>query len=97
MKSGKRAKALSAREIDLRVISQAEERRKWEKPIKVRRNQAKILELPSDLANRAAFFTRMHRQKNVDLWLKRVIRERLELEEAAFAGIKRDLAAKNGA
>jgi len=51
--------------------------------------------LPSELAARAAFFARLHREMNVEDWLIRVIQERVDLEEAAFAGLKRDLVAKN--
>ena len=33
---------------------------------------------------------------SVEDWLRRIIQERIDLEEAAFTGLKRDLAAKNG-
>ena len=33
---------------------------------------------------------------SVESWLKRIIQERIDLEEAAFTGLKRDIAAKNG-
>jgi hypothetical protein len=36
----------------------------------------------------------LHRTPNVEDWLRRVIQERVELEEAAFGGIKRSLAAQ---
>jgi len=50
--------------------------------------------LPFELAARAAFFARLHREASVEEWLRRVIQERIDLEEAAFAGLKRDLAVK---
>ncbi len=31
----------------------------------------------------------------MEAWLERIIQERLDLEEAAFAGLKRDLAVKS--
>ena len=49
--------------------------------------------LPADLAARAAFLAQLHRTPSVEDWLRRVIQERVELEEAAFVGIKRSLAA----
>jgi hypothetical protein len=36
----------------------------------------------------------VHRASGVEEWLTRVIRERVELEEVAFAEAKRDLAGK---
>jgi hypothetical protein len=50
--------------------------------------------IPANLAARAAFLARLHRRRNVDDWLTRIIQERVEFEEAAFAGMKRDLTAK---
>jgi hypothetical protein len=43
---------------------------------------------------RAAFFARIHREKNLESWLKQIIQERLEIEEAAFTGFKKDMLAK---
>jgi hypothetical protein len=45
----------------------------------------------ADLAARAAFLAQVHRASGVEEWLTRVIRERIELEEVAFAAAKRDL------
>jgi len=36
----------------------------------------------------------LHRKTSAEEWLRHIIRERVELEEAAFAGAKHDLAAK---
>jgi len=37
------------------------------------------------------FLAQVHRASGVEEWLTRVIRERIELEEVAFAEAKRDL------
>ena len=50
--------------------------------------------LPSALATRVAFFARLHREQSMEAWIERIIQERLDLEEAAFAGLKRDLATR---
>jgi len=47
------------------------------------------LVLPSELAVRAAFCARMSRAASVGDWLRRVVQERVELEEAAFARSQR--------
>jgi len=92
-----RRKQLSEPEIDQIVESQGEDDSAWQKPIKVRKAKLTSLSLPADLAARAAFLARLHREKNVDEWLARIIRERLELEEVAFGRAKREMSLRNGA
>jgi hypothetical protein len=90
-----KARALSEEEIDKIVIVQADDDSAWEKPIHVRKKKQTSLSLPSELAARAAFFARLHRESNVESWLRRIIQERIDMEEAAFTGLKRDLSPKN--
>lgn len=80
-------------EIDHLVVAQAEDETAWEAPIQVHKTTA-ALTLPAELAARAAFLAQVHRQTSVEDWLTRVIQERVELEEAAFIGAKRDLAVR---
>jgi hypothetical protein len=91
-----KTKKLSELEIDQMVTAQADDDAAWEKPIRVRRTKPASLAIPANLAARAAFLAQLHRTKNVDDWLTHIIQERIELEEAAFIGVKHDLAAKNG-
>ena len=91
-----RRKQLSEPEIDQIVESQAEDDSAWQKPIKVRKAKLRSLSLPADLAARATFLARLHREKNVDEWLARIIKERLELEEVAFGKAKREMSLRNG-
>lgn len=88
----KRDNKLSEAEIDALVIAQAEDDTAWEAPIHVQRAQSTSIALPADLAARAAFLARVHRQSSMEVWLRRIITERIELEEAAFVGAKRELA-----
>ena len=87
-------KNLSEHEIDRVVEVQANDDSAWEKPVRVRRTGPASLSIPVDLASRAAFLAQLHHAKSVDLWLTRIIQERIEMEEAAFVGVKRELAAK---
>ena len=89
-------KNLSEQEIDQIVVSQANDDSAWESPVRVRRTELALVSIPADLAARAAFLAQLHRQTSVEEWLTHVIQERVELEEAAFIGVKRDLAAKAG-
>lgn len=97
MRNKRKGKILSDEAIDRIVVAQADDDSAWEKPVPVRRAKPVTFPLPSDLAARAAFIARLHREAHVNDWLKRIIRERIDLEESAFAGLKRELAAKNGA
>lgn len=90
-----RRKKLSEEEIDQIVISQADNDAAWEDPLKVSPKRATSLSLPAILASRAVFFARLHREPSLEDWIKRIIRERLDIEEAAFAGCKREMIAKN--
>jgi len=94
-KSRKRVK-LSEEETDRLVVAQAKDDSAWEKPVRVKKIRAAPLTLPGDLAARAAFLARLHREGRVDDWLARIIRERIELEEVAFVEAKRILATKVG-
>lgn len=82
---------LSEEEIDQIVIEQADDDSAWGEPIYVERTRSASLSIPADLAARAAFLARLHRSESLDEWLTHVIRERVELEEAAFVGAKQEL------
>jgi len=97
MNTKSKNKALSQEEIDKIVVAQANDNSAWEKPIRVRKAMPTTVSLPAELAARAAFFARLHREASIEDWLRRVIEERIDLEEAAFAGLKRDLAMNNKA
>jgi len=85
---------LSAQEIDQSVVAQAADDAAWEQLILVQRTAPASLALRAELAARATFLAQLHRTPSVEEWLRRVIQERVELEEAAFSGIKRSLAAR---
>jgi hypothetical protein len=91
-----KGRQLSETEIDRIVESQAEDDSAWSRPVKVRRGRSTALSLPADLAARAAFLARLHREKNVAQWLSRIIKERVELEEVAFTEAKRAMSHRNG-
>jgi len=84
------------KQIDRIVVSQAENDSAWSKPVRARRKKSASVSIPPKLAARAAFLAQIHRKRNVEEWLTRVIEERIELEEAAFVGAKEDLSAKAG-
>ena len=87
-------KKLPKEEIDEIVVKQADNDSAWEEPIHVRKTKPTSLSIPADLAARAAFLAKLHRETSIKEWLMRIIRERIELEEVAFVEAKREIAAK---
>jgi hypothetical protein len=87
MSSKKRA--LSEEEIDGIVTAHADDESAWEEPVRVRPPKSMSLELPSELVVRAARCARVARAASVGEWIRRVVRERVELEEAASARPRR--------
>ena len=77
--------------IDRRVISQAEDDSAWEAPVRVKRAKPASLSISGDLAARAGFLARLHRATDLESWVERVLRERVELDEFAFSEAKKNL------
>ena len=90
----KKTSRKSEKEIDEIVIAQADDDSAWDKPVHVRRSKSEAVSIPAEVASRAAFFARLHREPSLEDWIKKVIAERIDIEEAAFANAKRDLAAQ---
>ena len=91
-KKNKKTTILDQEAIDRLVISQSDDDSAWEAPIRVKRSKPAALSIPGELAARAAFLARLHREARVDKWVERVVRERVELEELAFTEAKKKLA-----
>ena len=96
MKTNGTKKYLSEEEIDRIVTAQADDDEAWDEPIIVEK-QPTTLSISGDLASRAAFLARLHHMDDLQVWLTRIIRERVEMEEAAFVAVKRELLAKKAA
>ena len=83
---------LNQDQVDRFVTGQADEDSVWEKAIVVRRPKSRSLSIPAELAARAAFLAKLHRESGVDKWVERIVRERVEIEESAFTASKKTLA-----
>jgi hypothetical protein len=92
MNTAKKTTSLSQEAIDRLVVSESEDDSAWEAPVRVKRSKPASLSLPGDLAARAAFLARLHRETGLDKWVERIVRERVELEEFAFSEAKKNLA-----
>jgi hypothetical protein len=87
----KKAPSRSQESIDRQVTSQSENDSAWEAPVRVKRAKPASLSIPGELAARAAFLARVHRATDLESWIERVLRERIELEESAFSEVKKSL------
>ena len=79
-------------QIDAIVVAEADRNPSWEKAVSIRRGKSMSLSLPAALAARAAFLAKLHRESQTEKWVERVVRERIEIEESAFAAAKKTLA-----
>ena len=91
-KTTKSQPKLAQEEVDRLVTAQADEDSAWQKVIVVKRPKSTSLSIPAELAARAAFLARLHRESRVDKWVERIVRERVEIEESAFTAAKKTLA-----
>ena len=84
--------SLTEDQIDDAVVAQADQDSAWEKIVSVRRSKSTSVSIPTDLAARAAFLAKLHRERRVDAWVERIVRERVEIEESAFTAAKKAVA-----
>jgi hypothetical protein len=91
-KRNKKTPRLGQETIDRFVISQSKNDAAWEPPTRVERFKLAPLSIPGELAARAAFLAKLHREIGMDKWVERVVRKRVELEEPAFKEAKKNLA-----
>ena len=82
---------MSEKQIDEIVIAQADDPEAWKEPISVSRDTPTVMSLPPELVARAAFIAQLHKVTSVEEWLRRIIQERVDFEEAAFVGLKQSL------
>ena len=73
------------------MVSRSEDNSAWGAPIRVKRSKPASLSISGELAARAAFLARLHREAGLESWVERVLRERVELEEFAFSEAKKNL------
>jgi hypothetical protein len=66
----KKKRVQTEREIDEAVIATADDNRAWEKAVRVKRAKGESVSLPAEMAARAAFFARLHREPNLEQWIK---------------------------
>ena len=91
-KAGASKPKLTPEQIDRQVVADADVDSAWQRAIVVKRPKSTSLSIPAELAARATFLARLHRERKVDKWVERVVRERVEIEDTAFTAAKKTLA-----
>jgi hypothetical protein len=94
MKTKPRSRVRNESAIDELVTAQADDERAWTAPIRVRRAKPIAISLSPSQATQAAYFARLHHERDLDSWVRRVVQERLDWEQAALAVVKRRLRRK---
>jgi hypothetical protein len=62
----RKATTLDQERIDQLVVSRASDESAWDAPVRVKRSEAAALSLPGELAARAAFLAKLHREASID-------------------------------
>lgn len=91
-KPGPRSRDESA--IDELITAQVDDEQAWTAPIRVRRTKPTAISLSPSQATQAAYFACLHHERDLDSWVRRVVQERLDWEQAALAVVKRRLGRK---
>ena len=73
---------LSEEEVDDLVVAQAHDDSAWDEPVRAKPSKWRTVRVPVELVARAAALATQHGQTSIDDWIRRVLRERIELEEA---------------
>lgn len=80
-------KRLTEEDIDKLVIAEANDMSKWEEPIAVKPTSIRFSPL---VIEKAKYLAKLHRARGYQTWLKKVVEERIKLEEELLSGFKRE-------
>ena len=81
MKRGQ-SEGLPPEAIDDLIVAQSEHDSAWDKPVGVAAKRWRIVRVPQKLGARAAAIATRNHERSIDDWIRRIIRERIEAEEA---------------
>lgn len=73
---------LSEEEIDDLVVAQVDDDSSWDEPVRAKPSNWRTVRVPAELMARAAALATRHHESSIDAWIRRVIQERIEIEEA---------------
>lgn len=79
---------ITEKEVDEIVIREANDLTKWEEPIQVKAPQATSIRLSPQIIQKVKFLASVHKEREYQNWLKRIIEERIQLEEELLESVK---------
>ncbi len=88
-----RKRKLSEQEKDRYVVAVAKDMTKWEKPIAVKPTS---IRLSPTIIEKAKYFATLHKARGYQSWLKRIVEERIRMEEEIVSDYKRASKAGTG-
>ena len=81
----KHKKRLTEEEIDRIIINEADDKTKWGKPITVK---PVLIRFSPSIIEKAKHLAKLHRASDYQVWLKRIVEERIRLEEELLSDFK---------
>ena len=87
---------LTEKQIDAIVTKEADDLSKWDASIHVKAPKAISLRLSPQLIQKARFLASVHKSKNYQSYLEKIIKERIQLEEKLIESIKPEILEANG-
>jgi len=81
----KHKKRLTEEEIDRIIINEADDKTKWRKPITVK---PVLIRFSPSIIEKAKHLAKLHRASDYQVWLKRIVEERIRLEEELLSDFK---------
>jgi hypothetical protein len=96
MRSTRKQRKKRLTEKDDIVESQSDDDSAWGKTDT--RSQGKVGDnvYPSRISGKSSLLAKLHRENDVEDWLTKIIKERVEMEEVAFSEAKRQMSLRNG-
>ncbi len=84
-------KKLTEKKIDDIVTREADDLTKWGDPIFVKPVGATSIRLSPDIVRKAKYLAKIHKFKGYQTWLKRIIEERIRIEEEILSDLRQEL------
>ena len=92
----KKKKKLSEKKIDEIVTREADDLTKWEEPIFVKPASATSIRLSPEIVRKAKYLAKIHKFKGYQTWLKRIIEERIRIEEEILRELRQEFSKDTG-
>ena len=87
---------ISEEKIDEIVMKEADDLTKWEEPTLVNPSGVTSIRLSPETIRKAKYFAKLHKFRGYQTWLKRIIEERIRVEEEILTELKQELSKGSG-